>query len=91
MKYKILPALLVWLVAGCAGPPAPDPNETFVTAIGTPAFLILKVPTCVGSVLIAAPTAAITGLAPTAQARDIRRDIDDGLRYNCGPPYVLQP
>lgn len=91
MKHKILTGLLIWLLAGCAGPPPPDPNETFVSALATPGFVILKVPVCVGTMVLAVPTAAVTGLVPTAEARDIRRDLDDGLRFNCGPPYVLQP
>jgi hypothetical protein len=92
MRMKALAALLAFALAGCAAQPsAPNGNERFVTTVGTPFFVALKAPFCIATVAIAAPLAGVSGFAPIERARQLRRDLDDGLTQNCGPPYVLTP
>ena len=92
MKHRMLVGLLISLSAGCAGPPPPpDPNATVIRSIGTPGFALLKIPTCIGSVVVAIPTAAVAGLVPTAEAHDLLHQLDYEVAYNCGPPWALEP
>jgi hypothetical protein len=92
MKRYVTASLLAASLAGCAsGPAAPDPRQTFVSVVGTPFLIAFKIPVCAASVALAAPLGGATGLAPTAEAWEIRRDLDRGLTQNCGPPYVLSP
>ena len=89
-------ALLALLVAGCAaGPTTRQTNEAgagdvFLSALGTPFFLAVKVPVCVASAALAAPVAGLAALAPDRR-HETRRKLGDGLEQNCGPPYVLTP
>ena len=52
-------------------------------------LIAFKIPVCAATIVLAAPLAGATGLAPTEQAQRIRYDLDEGLVQNCGPPYVL--
>lgn len=92
MRMKTLAALLAGALAGCTGSPgASSGDERVVTAVGTPFYIALKVPFCVATAVIAAPLAGVSGFAPTERAHELRRDLDDGLTQNCGPPYELTP
>ena len=90
MKKQAIAALLVLTAAGCTSPP-PDPQQTAVSALGTPFLIAFKIPVCAATVALAAPLAGATGLAPTYDSHVIRAELDAGLRQNCGPPYVLAP
>jgi hypothetical protein len=91
MKKQAIAAVLVLAAAGCASPPPPDPQQSAISAVGTPFLIAFKIPVCVVSVALAAPLAGATGLAPSPESSAIRADLDQGLRQNCGPPYVLAP
>lgn len=89
--YLLGTALLA--LAGCASS-SPAPREDVADAVGTPFYIALKIPVCVATVAMAAPWAAVAGLSeppPYAAENDPRPALDHGIRYNCGPPYVLTP
>jgi hypothetical protein len=73
--------------AGAQGPPASGAGAASV--IGTPFLVAFKLPVCVVTVALAAPLAGATGLADSDESREIRRDLDQGVAQNCGPPYAL--
>jgi hypothetical protein len=83
-------AILFTALTACAGSQSP-PGEGVGAAsvIGTPFLIAFKIPVCAATVVLAAPLAGATGLAPTVKAYEIRRDLDQGVAQNCGPPYVL--
>jgi len=93
MRSAMAAAILALALAGCATSPGPPRgNGTFVDVIGTPLLIALKIPTCVASIVIAAPIAGASRLADPGDifyGPDLRRDLDDGLIQNCGPPYVV--
>jgi uncharacterized lipoprotein len=94
MRSKIAAMLLTLALAGCAGSPEPPRQQaTFISVVGTPLLIALKIPTCVGSIVIAAPLAAASQLAESSAIDEsaLRRDLDDGLIHNCGPPYAVAP
>ena len=67
-------------------------HQQAIDVVGTPFYVALKIPVCAATVVIAAPLAAIAGLAdpsPNAAEGDPKSDLDHGIRRNCGPPYVL--
>ena len=85
--------LVLLLLAGCVQPP-PGERVSYVSTVGTPFYIALKIPTCVATVAIAAPLAALQGLAAPNWDRydpDIRPALDAGIADNCGPPYILPP
>ena len=84
-KAKLV--LLACVVAGCAA--TPPGQSGAAAAVGTPFLIAFKIPVCAATIVLAAPLAGATGLAPTEQAQRIRYDLDEGLVQNCGPPYVL--
>jgi hypothetical protein len=90
MKKQTIAALMMLTAAGCASPP-PDPQQSTISALGTPFLIVFKIPVCAVTVALAAPLAGATGLAPTYDSRVIRAELDEGVRQNCGPPYVLAP
>jgi len=91
MKNQAIAALLVLTAAGCANPAPPDPQQSTISALGTPFLIAFKIPVCAATVALAAPLAGATGLAPTYDSHVIRAELDEGVRQNCGPPYVLAP
>ena len=90
MKKQAIAAAFVLAAAGCASPP-PDPQQSAIGAIGTPFFIAFKIPTCGVTLALAAPLAGAAGLAPSPQTAAINADLDQSVRQNCGPPYVLAP
>jgi hypothetical protein len=93
---RLVPAvLLAALLAACAGPPERSGSDgTFVSMVGTPFLIALKIPACILTVAIAGPLAgasALAGPSPNIAAGDLRRGLDEGLTRNCGPPYVVRP
>jgi hypothetical protein len=94
MRIKILSIIVTLSISGCAASaPPPTPGAVAVSAIGTPFLLAFKIPLCAASVALAGPIAGVTGLVPAgdARARDLGRDLSDGVAQNCGPPYALSP
>ena len=91
MKKQVIAALLVLTAAGCASPPQPDPQQTAINTLGTPFLIAFKIPVCAVTVALSAPLAGAAGLSPSPSAWAIRADLDDSVRQNCGPPYVLAP
>lgn len=93
MKSKVVATLLTVALAGCASnPEAPRQELSFTSVIGTPFLIAFKIPTCVVSIAIAAPLAGASQLAepsPTVDPLSLRRDLDEGLVHNCGPPYYV--
>jgi hypothetical protein len=85
----------LFLLGGCASPPPPDTRVSYVSAIGTPLYVILKVPVCAATLVAAAPLSALQGLAAPGERGslqpDIRPSLDAGIADNCGPPYILPP
>ena len=95
MANKIAGLVVMLALVGCAsGPEASRQGATFISVVGTPFLIALKIPACAGSIVIAAPLAAASQLAASSALIDesgLRRDLDDGLIHNCGPPYVVSP
>jgi|SRR6185437_2056880 hypothetical protein len=84
------------LLPGCAAPPPPPPPQPVspVSVFGTPVLIALKVPTCIATILVAGPAAALQQMAaPTENGLqpDIRPALDAGIEANCGPPYYVLP
>ena len=81
-------------LAGCASD-ATRPSEgssagnTFISIVGTPLLVALKIPFCAASIAIAAPLAGAAALTP--DGRDTEQALGAGLASNCGPPYVVNP
>jgi hypothetical protein len=83
----------VAVVAGCVSPP-PGERVSYVSAVGTPFYVVFKIPACAATLAVAGPAAALQGLAAPTQnglQPDIRPTLDAGIADNCGPPYVLPP
>jgi hypothetical protein len=91
MKKQAIAAVLVLTTAGCASPAPPDQQQSAISALGTPFLIAFKIPVCAVTMVLAAPLAGATGLVPTYDAFAIRADLDESVRQNCGPPYVLAP
>jgi hypothetical protein len=92
---KRCPVLLAFLLclSGCAEPPPARPVSA-VSVVGTPFLIAFKIPTCVTTLAIAGPAAALQQLAAPNEDRlqpDIRPALDAGIDENCGPPYVVVP
>ncbi|HEY1505572.1 MAG TPA: hypothetical protein VGF92_14790 [Stellaceae bacterium] len=82
------------LLTGCAAPPQQAQPVTPVSVIGTPFLIALKIPTCVATVAISGPAAALQQLAAPSEdglQPDIRPALDAGMAQNCGPPYYVLP
>jgi hypothetical protein len=98
MQMRSLAATLALMLAGCAGP---GPGEFGpVTVFGTPFLIAFKIPFCVATVGVAGPVSALTELtrpsSPLAAVNPlydnnvaIRQYVDDGIKENCGPPYIV--
>jgi hypothetical protein len=88
-------ALLACLLAGCTAPPPQSSQISYVSAIGTPFYIAMKVPVCAATLVVAGPLGALQGLAAPGEEGslqpDIRPILDAGIADNCGPPYLLPP
>jgi hypothetical protein len=95
MRSKVAATLLASALVGCAASPeAPRQQASFISVVGTPFLIAFKIPTCVASIAIAAPLAGASQLAESTSVIDeysLRRDLDEGLVHNCGPPYAVYP
>jgi len=100
MSIKYAAALLgLALLAGCTRASPNEPVAPVVTgALGTPFLIALKLPVCAATLAVAGPITALSDLAappPTARGdtegelnASIRYAVVDGVRQNCGPPYI---
>lgn len=91
-----VPAILGSCTAGSDGPAAtaPSAESTVLSAIGTPFLIAFKIPLCVATVLVAGPASGATAVIPPEDNREqgiARQVLADGLKDNCGPPYVVSP
>lgn len=86
------------LVGACAtarppgSPPIPPEQANgaaVVTALGTPFYALFKATACVGSVIIAAPTAAGLALTDRPEREDERYALYAGVGENCYGSYVM--
>ena len=103
MSIKHAAALLcLALLAGCTRASSDEPVAPVVSgAIATPFLIALKLPACAITLAVAGPITALSELAspPKIAPGDydgqlnasIRDEVDQGVRDNCGPPYVLPP
>jgi hypothetical protein len=94
MLTRFLIAASMLSLAGCASDSAQptggaSAGNTFISVVGTPLLIALKIPFCVASVAIAAPLAGAAALTP--DGRDTQQALGAGLASNCGPPYVVNP
>jgi hypothetical protein len=98
IKYAA-PMLGLALLAGCTRASPEEPVAPVVTgAIGTPFLIALKAPVCAVTLAVAGPITALAELAspPRIAPGDydgalntaIRDEVVDGVRTNCGPPYI---
>ena len=100
MSLKYAAAMLgLALLAGCTRASPEEPVAPVVTgAIGTPFLIALKAPACAITLAVAGPITALAELAspPKIAPGDydgqlnasIRDEVVDGVRNNCGPPYI---
>jgi hypothetical protein len=103
MRMGRMLVLLTIGLAGCSTPQGPQGGSGgFVSAVGTPFLIAMKIPVCVTSIAIGGPIAGASALTqPTAEEitlyhnpdppLQLRRDINDSLIANCGPPYIIAP
>jgi hypothetical protein len=70
--------------------PRTHAGHVAVAVVGTPVFLAVKTVVCGASLVVAAPTAAVLALADGPYGQGMQT-LGDGVRYNCGPPYILRP
>lgn len=102
MRIRTLTALLGLAVAGCTASAdgLSEPNVVAITA--TPGYLGLKGPFCLGTVALGSTIAAVSELARpwppvpafyegADAAQETRRDMNDDIVANCGPPYYVSP
>jgi hypothetical protein len=101
MPMRSLAAALALALAGCAsGPGAGSGDFGPVSLFATPVLIAFKIPVCAATIGIAAPVAALTELArPNSELAALKPDydynvqirdyVDDGIKLNCGPPYVV--
>ena len=95
MQLKHLAAALSLSLAACSnGPPVDDGAAgAVVSTIGTPFLLAFKIPLCAATLALAGPSAGaleLTGYERPTNL-ELRRELDDGVRRNCGVPYVVTP
>jgi hypothetical protein len=67
------------------------PGDSIVSAVGTPFYLAFKGVVCLASAVVAGPAAAVLAASEDRLAPEALRDLGDGMRQNCGPPYALSP
>jgi len=61
-----------------------------VNVIGTPFYALFKAVGCVGTVVIAAPAAAVVDLTDRPDKAALRQNLDRGVGHNCGGSWVLR-
>jgi hypothetical protein len=100
MPIKCAAAMLsLALLAGCTRASPDEPVAPVVTgAISTPFLIALKAPACAITLAVAGPITALAELAspPKLAPGDydgelntsIRDEVVEGVRENCGPPYI---
>jgi len=102
MRIRALALLLSLVLAGCTTSAEGVSEPNVVAATATPLYVGLKIPFCVASVGIGSFAAATAELArpwpPVPafyaggdSAQETRRNINDGIVANCGPPYYVSP
>jgi hypothetical protein len=96
LVFALSLSVLVACASGTPGPPPPgqaerqpDAGDTALAVAGTPFLWAVKIPVCVVSAVIAAPIAAAAQLSVDGQ--ETQRTLGEGVKDNCGPPWVLQP
>jgi len=92
---RLLIACVLGVAAACAGNPSdPRPEGIAASVVGTPFLMAFKIPACVVTLAAAGPAGAaaeMTSADPSDRAVTLRQALDDGIRQNCGPPYVIAP
>jgi hypothetical protein len=90
---RLLFASILLLTGACAA--APDGQERPIGVagvVGTPLLFAFKIPACAVTVGVAASAAGATALATQDDdERMLRQALEDGVRQNCGPPYLAGP
>jgi hypothetical protein len=100
MPIKYAAAVLgLALLAGCTRASPDEPIAPVVTgAISTPFLIALKAPACAITLAVAGPITALSELAAPSPITpgdydgafnaELRYEVVDGVRQNCGPPYI---
>jgi hypothetical protein len=102
MRSLLWTALAAGALAACVEAPQsatpqamsqPAPGVSALSVIGTPFLVALKIPVCILTVAVAGPVAGLSVLADPSgpDGADTRRQLNDGIVENCGPPYVVAP
>jgi len=98
MRNELLIALLALSLSGCAAsPPAttiadsPAKSDDFVSIVGTPFLLVLKVPACLASAVLSGPIVGASILLDNDQGREAKYMARETIKQTCGPPYVASP
>ena len=68
----------------------PRDESAAVNIIGTPFYALFKAVGCVGTVVLAAPAAAVVELADRPDKAEMRQSLDRGVGHNCGGSWVLR-
>jgi hypothetical protein len=76
--------------ATAVSPEAERGGRSAVTVIGTPFYALFKAVGCVGTVVLAAPAAAVVELADRPDKAEMRQSLDRGVGHNCGGSWVLR-
>ena len=61
-----------------------------VNVIGTPFYAVFKAVGCIGTVVLAAPAAAVVELTDREDKAQLRQSLNRGVGHNCGGSYVLR-
>lgn len=100
MSIKYAVAILGLALLGACTRASPDESGAPVVtgAIATPFLIALKVPACAITLAVAGPITALSELAapsPVAPGdydavfnAELRGEVVDSVRQNCGPPYI---
>ncbi len=100
MSIKYAVAVLGLALLGACTRASPDePTAPVVTgAVSTPFLIALKLPACAITLAVAGPITALSELAapsPVAPGdydgvfnAELRGEVVDSVRQNCGPPYI---
>jgi hypothetical protein len=98
MQNRLLAIVVAALLTGCAAEPtaslsrAGTPAQSspdFVSAVGTPFLILLKIPACVATAVIAGPLVGASTLFDGDGGRDSRYTARQTLNRTCGPPYEM--
>jgi len=74
-------------------PAAPASGPSFLSIVGTPFLIVMKIPVCVITAAVAAPLAGLSELPSdgNTEGQDMRDQLQNGLARNCGPPWTVSP